>query len=293
MKAPLAALAICLTAVPLTACDGESSNGKLTVAVAFYPIEEIVRQIGGTNIEVISLVPPGGEAHEYEPTARQVAHLQSADIVFYLGRDFQPSLQQLIESLPESVRRVDLLQGLTLLDGDVGIDPHVWLDLRNMEAMSTAVMHALTTELTSDASIEGNWASYGRELNAVHEEFVGGLAHCAVPVLITTHHAFAYLANAYALTYRAIAGVSPGDEPSAKSLEDLAEFATQNDVTTIFYEKALPPELAETVAQEVGADTAGLSTAESLTQSQLDAGDSYISVMRDNLHALRVGLGCA
>ncbi len=294
MNAPAAVLAMCLVAVPLSACNNDAPNndGRLTVAVAFYPIEEVVREVGGTSIDVISLVPPGGEAHEYEPTARQVARLESADIVFYLGSDFQPSLQQVIESLPESVRRVDLLQGLTLINGDDGIDPHVWLDPKNMDAMATAVLHALSTELPPDASIEPNWASYVGEINALHEEFVGGLKDCDVPVLITTHHAFAYLANAYGLTYRAIAGVSPGDEPSAQSLEDLAAFAEQNSVTTIFYEQNLPSELAQSVASEVDGTTAGLATAESLTDGQLSAGESYISLMRENLRALRAGMGC-
>ena len=112
-------------------------------------------------------------------------------------------------------------------------------------------------------------------------------------MLITTHEAFGYFAEAFGLTEVAIAGVSPGDEPSAKSLEAIAELAANYGVTTVFFEENLPAELAATIADEIGAATSSLGTAESPTKSQLDAGESYLSIMRENLQALRAGMGCA
>jgi zinc transport system substrate-binding protein len=52
------------------------------------------------------------------------------------------------------------------------------------------------------------------------------------------------------------------------------------------------PRLAETVARESGADTAVLNPIEGLTEEQLAEGADYLSVMRDNLAALRTALGC-
>lgn len=287
-------VALAITGLSACANDSTPDDGTVKVAVAFYPIEEIVRRVGGSNIEVATLVPPGDEPHEFEPTARQVADLENADVVFFLGNEFQPSLQKAIEALPDSVRRVDLLQGLTLITVGDGNDPHVWLDPRNMQSMTRTVLDVLGEEAPSvTAEFTAAADSYIGELDALDAEFTVGLADCAVPVLVTTHRAFAYLADAYGLTHFAIAGVSPGDEPSAKSLEAIAEFASENGVTTIFFEKGLPPELAETVANEVGAEIAGIATAETLTQSQLDAGELYLSIMRDNLRALRAGLVCA
>lgn len=287
-------IALAITGVGACTSDSTTDDGKLTVAVAFYPLEEIVRRVGGDSIGVATLVPPGNEPHEFEPTARQVADLENANVVFFLGNGFQPSLQRAIEALPDSVRRIDLLQGLTLLTVDDGDDPHVWLDPRNMQSMTRTIADILGEEAPTLATQFTTAAdSFIGELGAVDDEFAVGLANCAVPVLVTTHRAFAYLADAYGLTHLAIAGVSPGDEPSAKALEAIAEFATENGVTTIFFEKGLPPELAETVANEIGVDVAEIATVESLTEAQLDAEDSYISIMRDNLSALRAGMDCA
>jgi zinc transport system substrate-binding protein len=296
-------LVLGLLAAALTACSNGTNrdDGITQVAVAFSPIEEIVRQVGGDKVGVITLVPPGEEAHEYDPTPKQLTQLAEADVVFYLGQGFQPNVEKALESLPASVQRVDLLAGLTLLpvtsqlpgtDGDAegetladGNDPHVWLSPRNMRAMADAV----ATQLGSTADA----ATYDAALAALDSEFAAGLARCRSPYIVSSHRAFAYLADAYGLQAVAIAGVSPSEEPSAKTLEAIAAFARSNDVTTIFFEENLPEDLAKTLADEVGATTGVLDTIESLSADQLKAGDDYLSLMRDNLAALRQGLGCS
>ncbi len=292
--------------------DGSSNSddGRITVAAAFYPLEQIVRNVGGDAIDVITLVPPGEEAHEYEPTAQQLTALQDADMVVYLGNEFQPNVQKAIDSLPSSVRRVDLLQHLTLLPvaeqlpgtegqpggetlGD-GSDPHVWLDPANMQAMTTAVVDELGTAAPSLVdTLRANGSAYDAALGVLDGEFTAGLASCTSTILVTTHRAFGYMAAAYDLTQVAIAGISPSEEPSAKSLETVAAFAADNGVTTIFFEHNLPPDLATTVAEEIGATTAVLDPIESMSTDQLDAGEDYLSVMRSNLAVLRPALGCS
>jgi zinc transport system substrate-binding protein len=289
-------------AAALSACssdrDGATSQ-RPTVAAAFYPIEEIVRSVGDDAVDVVTLVPPSEEAHEYEPTARQVGDLQSADMVFYLGGGFQPNVEKAIEALPESIRKIDLLESIDLLpitdalqgtegetEGEVlasGDDPHVWLDPANMIAMATVVAGALDVDPTG----------YINDLEALDDSFRSDLVGCASKVIVTSHRAFEYLAHAYGLTQIPIAGISPTEEPSAKTLEAVAKAAGANNVSTIFFEENLPADLARTVAEEIGATTAVLDPLESLSSDQLDTGATYISVMKKNLAALRSGLGCA
>lgn len=297
----------------LGACGGSddgASDGRVTVAAAFYPIEEIVRRVGGEAIDVVTLVPPGEEAHEYEPTPKQLTQLAEADVVFYLGQGFQPNVEKALESLPSSVQRIDLLDELTLLpitsqlpgtDGTAegetledGNDPHVWLAPGNVRQMATTVLATLDAVAPDDApTFERNFDDYGTGLTTLDTDFATGLQECDSRVLVSSHRAFGYLAAAYDLTAVAIAGVSPSEEPSAKTLETIAEFTRANDVTTIFFEENLPSDLATTLADEVGATTGVLDTVESLSDEQLKAGDDYESLMRSNLEALRSGLGCS
>jgi zinc transport system substrate-binding protein len=302
--------------LPLVACgtDSGADDGHLTVAAAFYPLEEVVRQVGGDAVDVITIVPPGEEAHEYEPTPRQLTELAEADVVFYLGQGFQPNVEKAIQSLPGSVRKVDLLDGLDLLPitqqlpgiegqpegqkeeaslGD-GSDPHVWLSPVNMQAMTTTVVDELVgvaPDLVT--TVRDNGSAFDTSLGALDGEFRAGLATCATRYLVSSHRAFAYLADAYELIDVAIAGISPSEEPSAKTLESIAAFVEDNGVTTIFFEQNLPDDLARTLADEVGASTAVLDTIESPSQDQLDSGADYESLMGANLAALRTGLGCS
>lgn len=320
-----------LIVASLTACgssDDSSSDGRLEVAAAFFPIEEITERVGGDLVDVVALVPPGSEAHEFEPTAQQLADLENADVVFYLA-GFQPNFEKVIESLPGSVQKVNLLDGITMRqigpnlpgtdadhedeadheedadheadadhdheEAETGSDdPHVWLAPANMRIMTATVASVLSAASTADAAaFAANAAAYTAELDTLDDAFATGLAQCESEVLVTGHQAFGYLAEAYGLTQVAIAGISPSEEPSAQTLEAIAEFASANNVSTIFFEENLPDDLARTLADEIGASTAVLSTLETLSSDQLDDGATYISVMDDNLATLRASLGCA
>lgn len=294
----VAALLVASTACTARATDLDSSDSEIrpTVVAAFYPIEQIISRVGGTAIDTATLVPPGKEAHEYEPTAQQLAGLNDADLVFFLGADFQPSVEKAIGNLPESVTTIDLLQGLELVPlgspAEASYDPHVWLDPANMITMVQSVTDALILKVPTFATtFESNAAKFIGELATLDREFETGLFACASRVLITTHQAFGYLALAYQLEQISIAGVSPGDEPSAKSLQQVIAAAKQAGVGTIFYEANLPDDLAETVANELDVATAKLDTGESDSSSQVEA-NGYIGIMRANLAALREGLAC-
>ena len=122
--------------------------------------------------------------------------------------------------------------------------------------------------------------------------FRRGLASCDSRVVITNHAAFGYLAGAYGLEQVSISGVTPESEPDPARIAELAELAKSEGVTTIFAEDLVSPEVAETLASEAGVATAVLSPLEGLTEEQIAGGETYLSVMRQNLEVLRDGLGC-
>jgi zinc transport system substrate-binding protein len=280
------------------------------VAASFYPIEEIVRQVGGTHVNVVELTPAGQGAHDVQLTAKQLNVLSSASAVFYISDGFQPEVEKAVASLPGSVVPVDLLQSVTLLDvvahldgtqgetdGEVlasGKDPHVWLDPANMIAMTAAVADALS-QLSPEFSTQFNAAakSYIAELQTLGSEIDAQLANCESRILVTSHRAFAYLAKRANIRQVAIAGVNPEEEPSAKSLEAIATFAEANSVNTIFFETLLPADLAKTLADKVGATADLLDPVEGISSTDIAGGASYNSIQRDNLSRLVKGLRCS
>lgn len=298
-----------------TACGSSGTStsfepGKVNVAAALYPIEEIVRAVGGSQVSLVELIPPGQPAHDYEPTPRQITDLESADVVFYFGGGFQPGVEKAVDSLPNSVRKVDLLKSVELIpvsqqlagtdgavDGEVlgdGSDPHVWLSPTNMQLMVEQVRATLVAFPSFDAPLAATGAaSFTSRLAKLDADFRSGLANCVSRVIVTAHRAFGYVAHDYNLEQIAIAGVSPTDEPSAKTLQAISRSAQDHKVTTIFFETNLPVELSKMIANEVGAATDVLDTIETLSSDQIASGADYVSLMQSNLAALEKGLACS
>ena len=262
-------------------CGGsETGDSQRTEVVAgFYPLAYAAEEVGGDGVEVTNLTPPGVEPHDLELSVRDVERIRAADVVLYLGQGFQPALEEAAE---ESEGRV-----LDLLSTQTGLrtgDPHVWLDPRRYADIVEGVGDALGRPQAAQDVVQ--------RLRALDAELERGLAECDRRELVTSHDAFGYLAERYGLEQVAITGISPEAEPSPRDLERVTRLARERGVTTIFFETLVSPEVAETVAREIGAETAVLDPLEGLSDEDLAAGEDYFSVMRSNLHALQEGLGC-
>ncbi len=301
-----------LATLSLTACSGneaETTANSIVIAASFYPIEEIVSNLSGGTIGVVGLTPPGVGAHDLELTSEQLAELEESDVLFYLGDGFQPGIEKVITSLPKSVRVIDLLGKISVrnivpqlegLEGETdgealesGKDPHVWLDPANMIIMANEIRDVLKDiDGVDQDSVDSSMSSYVAELTKLGSEFDNGLKECESNVIVTSHRAFEYLASRTNLKQVAIAGVNPDSEPSTKSMQEIAKFAKANQVSTIFFETLLPEDLAQTIANEIGAKTDLLDPIEGFSQEDLDAGANYIVAQRANLERLRTGLKC-
>ncbi len=262
-------------------CGG--SGRKTDVVAAFYPLAYAAQTVGGPTLHVRNLTPSGAEPHDIELTPQDVVAVQRARAVIYLSHGFQPALEDAVRDA--SGTRVDALAGLPLHEGDGGkTDPHVWLDPVLFARIVQRVGVALGRPRAAAALIA--------KLDALDRDYRTGLAHCARREFVTSHAAFGYLAARYGLRQVPITGVDPESEPSGQQLGSLARLVRRLHVRTVFFERLVSPKLAETVARAAGAKTAVLDPIEGLTPAESARGATYLSVMRQNLAALRKELGC-
>jgi len=284
-----------LSIILVAGCGGSASSGdRVDVVTAFYPLFYAAERVGRDAVSVSNLTPPGAEPHDVELSAREIEGVRSADLVLYLGSGFQPALERAIESA--SGESFDLLEGLDLSEeagdddhheGDgheEALDPHVWLDPTRYAAIVERIGAALGRPQAAVA-LEG-------ELSQLDAELRAALADCERNEIVTSHAAFGYLAERYGLEQIALTGLSPEAEPTPRELERVIGEVSEHGATTVFFETLVSPDLAETVARETGARTAVLNPLEGLTEEELSRGEDYFSVMRENLAALREGLGC-
>jgi len=306
--------------VALAGCGGsddggtaDGSSGRIEVVASFYPVAEAAERVGGEEVEVSNLTPAGTEPHDLELTADQVDRLEDADLVIYLGRGFQPAVEAALERRDGPT--LDLLEEIEVGEGAIEaleaeergeeaggaddehageeIDPHFWLNPRLLSQAAEVVkieMAALAP--AAEATFDANLAAYQKQLADLDGEFETALAGCARQEIVTSHAAFFYLADRYALTQVPIAGLSPESEPDAQRIADLTTLIKDRGITTVFYETLVAPDVARTLAREAGATAAVLDPIEGLSEDDLTAGKDYSAVMRQNLAAMKAALAC-
>jgi zinc transport system substrate-binding protein len=291
---PILLLVLTGACAPGRAAD---NNGELTVVAGFYPLAYAAERVGGSLVDVHNLTPPGVEPHDLELTPNEIAEIDEADVVLYMGRGFAPAIEDAVADAQGVT--VDLLEGMPVRRGvpgegeGPGVDPHVWLDPVLYRRVVDRTERALARARPSDsATFEMGAGSFDRALARLDRDYRQGLTGCARNVIVTSHAAFGYLADRYGLVQEPISGLSPDAEPDPARLADLAALVRREGVTTIFTEELVSPKVAETLAREVGVATKVLNPLEGLTTEEAAAGEDYVSVMRANLKTLEQALGC-
>lgn len=287
-----------LLAVLLAAgCQQTSApDGKPLVVASFFPMYDFARQVAADRAQVISLVPPGVEGHDWEPSPQDVAQVRRARVFVYNGAGFEPWADKLIkEAAGPSTVVVAASAGLTVAraGGDGGLDPHVWLDPILAKGEVEAIRAALERgDPGGKAAYAANADAYGLKLTALDTRFDTGLRDCARRDVVVSHAAFGYLTRRYRLEQIAVMGLAPQAEPSPAALAAIVRTARERKVSAIFLEPLVSPRLAETLAREVGVRLLTLNPIEGVTKQEATEGAGYLELMARNLESLREGLGC-
>lgn len=293
-------LSVFFSVIVLNGCSSQSpSDNKISVVTSIYPIEFLVDQIAKSQVHLSNLVPAAAEPHDYELTPQDVNTIATSDVLIVNGV-IEPWLANVQQNLEGSnVQITNLSDQMSLLDtageegSGSGKDPHIWLDPVLMSQMADLVRNALIAADPSHSTVyEANAQTLKQKLSQLDSDYKTGLSKCEQKSFVTSHAAFAYLAQRYDLTQVSISGLNPDEEPSAQKLKEIVDFARTNKVNVIFFESLVSPDLSETIASEVGAQTLVLNPLEGLTQTQQAAGEDYISVMEENLQNLKTALVC-
>ncbi|MFZ2026322.1 MAG: zinc ABC transporter substrate-binding protein [Microgenomates group bacterium] len=269
----------------------QSNTKKLKVTTSFYPLSYLVERIGGDAVFVTNLTPVGSEPHDFEPSTRDIALLEKQDLIVLSGGGLEGYADKIAQNINTDKTTI-LLVGEQLMSDPK--DPHVWLDPVLYSKQAEVVGAALMKLDPINAKIyTKNMKELNEDLGELNNNFMKGLANCKQRSIVTSHNAFGYLAKRYDLKQVALSGLSPDEEPSSKTLTEITAFAKNNDIHYIFFEELVNPQIAETIANEIGAGTLVFSPLEGLTHDDVLEGKTYLSVQRENLANLKIALDCA
>jgi zinc transport system substrate-binding protein len=300
----LAALVLLVVACGSDGDDRSAPEGPQVIA-AFYPLEFVATEIAGNQAQVTNLSPPGVEPHDLELAPDQVRSLAQADLVLFIGEGFQPAVEDVIGEL-DSTPAIDALEIQNgLIEGehsheDEGheddeeheegaSDPHVWLDPTRVASMGRAVATEMENIDPDNADVYADNAdALADALAELDDEYSARLANCERNELVVSHEAFGYLAQRYGLEQVGVSGIDPESEPSPGRVAQVADFAREHEVTTIFFEEQVAPDIAQVIADEIGAEVEVLDPLEFPPEGEAN----YFDVMRTNLDSVAAALGC-
>jgi len=274
-----------------------ADSARVAVVATTTVLADLVREVGGDEVEVRSLVPAGGEVHTFDPRPSDVTALADADLVVINGLGLDDWVQGLAAEAGSNAPLVALaeaLDGVEYLaggeheheeeeghDSEEGLNPHLWLDAEYAELYVRRIADALASvDADGGQAYQAAAEAYAQELREL-DRWVGEQMK-TIPDerrrVVSVHAAFDYFARAYGLELVGAVIEAPGQDPSAGELAALIDEIRELGVSAILAESQFPTTLAERIADETG-----VTVVPGLHTDALDATvDSYLELMRDN-----------
>lgn len=257
----------------------QEPGGKITAIATFFPLYEFTKAVAGDRMDVVMLIPPGVEPHDWEPAPKDMARVAGASVFVYDGA-LEPWAPKMIAP---SMKTVDAYNASGLSGGD----PHVWLDPTAVKGIVAAIADALAeTDAKNAEYYRSNAAAYSGKLDSLDAEIREKISQFRSRKYVAFHPAFVYFDGRYGLEQVAYIEEVPGREPSAFQMARFIETAKSNNITVIFIEPFVDQKPALSIAREIQGGSV-----DTLDPMEMGSGKDYFAVMRENVEKLRVALG--
>jgi len=241
--------AITLASPSATPAVNSKADKPLGVVTTVSMLADTARAIGGSRVDVVSLLGEGVDPHLYRPTRTDISRLSKADLIIANGLFLEAQLDDTLKALGRSrpvvfaAERVPAAQRLAAADYADRPDPHVWMDPRLWSHVVDAVRDALTERDPKGREVFAAGAeAYKAELTRVDtyaRELVATLPENQ-RLLITAHDAFAYFGQSYGFEVEGIQGISTESEAGLRRIEELVNLVIERGIKAVFFESSVP-----------------------------------------------------
>jgi ABC-type Zn uptake system ZnuABC Zn-binding protein ZnuA len=267
--------------------DRDGGDGRLRVVATTTQVADLAANVGGDRVRVTSLLKPGIDPHDYEPSPADIDAIAHADLVLENGVGLEAWLGDTIEGSGFDGPVVDTSQGVRLRMVGGAPDPHIWQDPGNAERMAANIERGLAAaEPQAAGAFRADLAAYTSQLQALDVEVRRQVDSLANRKVVTDHDAFGYYLDRSGLEL--VGSVIPSFDSSAelsgRDIRDLVAKVRATGVKAIFSETTLAPRAAETIGREAGVRVVTGTDAlygDSLGPPGSD-GDTYLKMIRHN-----------
>lgn len=298
----------------------QKSDGKISIVTTIFPYYDFVRQLAGDKADVRLLLSPGSDPHSYEPTPSDIVAIENCDLFIYNGGESDEWVDGVLSSIEnKNVKVMKMMEYVTLRheqsmdhnhenaehedmdDNDEGrdheegeeYDEHIWTSIRNAERMSASIADELISvdSKNSDYYNEKK-ADYISSLDSLDKKFTEVANNKKRDTLVFgDRFPFLYFVSDYNLGYEcAFPGCSHETEPSTAVVSHLIDFTRENNIPVVFYLELSSGKIAQIISEDSSAKTMQFSSCHNVTKEDFENGATYISVMEQNLEALKEAL---
>lgn len=320
MKKCIGLLCVCLLTVGcFSACTGEQTaqSGKLTVVTTVFPVYDWVQNILGEqaeNADVTMLLDNGVDLHNYQPTVEDLVKISQCDLFVYVGGESDEWVEDalenaanrdilavnLLEELGDAAKTEQIREGMQTTeqphDEHEEYDEHIWLSVRNACVLCGKLCEKLQAADPQNAALyKANTESYVQALHALDEQYRQVCENARVKtVLFGDRFPFRYMTDDYGLEYyAAFAGCSAETEASFETVSYLAGKVDELGLRTVFTIEGSDGEIAQTIVANTASKDQkilSLNSMQGVTRADVQKGETYLSVMAENLAVLKSGL---
>ena len=295
----------------------EKKDESKVIYASFYPIYNLTKQIAGDKFDVKAFNSLTTESHDFEPSAKEIAELSESQLIFMNGagmEDWKDDVNKTID-----ISMVDTSESLNLIKADHDhedaedhdhedaedhdhdhdhdheegehhhhhhgeFDPHTWLSPVNAKAQAKVIADKLSEiDPANKDYYQKNYEKIAKEFDEIINEYKDKFNQVTNNKFIVPHEAFGYVARDFNLEQIPLASLTSTADPDAKVMKEVTDLAKADKIRTVFYEKGGSDKAAKTIAGEIGADTAALSTMEFASQDEIDKEVTIQEIIKENL----------
>jgi len=291
------------TSIPKTVANTTNSTTsnpavQIKSVATTTQVGDFVKNVAGNRVELVTILKPGVDAHDYEPTSDDSKALAAAQIIFTNGVGLESWLDKTIKNSGTKGVQIVTSDGLKPRPGNSDEekegDPHIWFSTENAKKMVDNIAAGLTKIDTAGKDIyEANAKTYKAQIDDMAKQVK--ILIDTIPTdrrkLVTNHDAFGYFADQFGI--KIVGSVIPSfdstAEPSAQELKELVDKVKAQKVPAIFTESSINPKLAEQISKEARVKIYSNLYGDTLGEAGSD-GDTYIKMMLANANNIAGGL---
>ena len=290
--------------------EGQSNNG-LTIVTTLFPAYDFARELCGGRCEIVLLVPPGAEAHSFEPTPQDLLRIQSCDLLICNGGESEAWLDTLLDGADGAFAVLSMLDCVDALEeehkegmqrireeeageDEIEYDEHVWTSPRNAAVICRAICEELCALDEAGAEeYRGNCERYCAKLDELDAAFrdvvAGARGNCLV---FADRFPARYFVEEYGLDYfAAFPGCADDTEPSARTVAFLIDRVREQDIPAVLYIEYSDQKMADVVCEDTGCEKRLFHTCHTVSAEDLKNGATYLGLMWANTESVKEALG--